>query len=137
MVKTEFDINKAKKGAKIGLRMSAEPCVEIVCYDLEHHNDIDGKDYPILALITDTEGKKHEEHYSINGEYMPPARSNMDLMIFEEGDEDLTEFGKYVKSVIECYATTNGNKYEMPFETAKRLEEKLLLLAEKEILKDL
>ncbi len=106
MKKIPFDIDKAKAGALVGVRMSAAPCVNIVCYDLEYRRAGSEKNYPILAIITDIEGKKHEEHYGIDGSYIQGATSTMDLMIFED-ENRLTDFEQFLQGVLDIYS---GNR---------------------------
>ena len=56
--------------------------------------------------------------------------SETDLKVSEA---ELTDFEKYLKSVIEAYATTEGHSYNMPEDSVRKLSKKLLDIAKAEI----
>ena len=56
--------------------------------------------------------------------------SEADLKVSEA---ELTDFEKYLKSVIETYATTEGHSYNMPEDSVRKLSKKLLDIAKAEI----
>ena len=45
----------------------------------------------------------------------------------------MTNFGKYVKAMIEAYATQPGKPYNLSDDAALRIEKKLLELAKEEL----
>ena len=47
--------------------------------------------------------------------------------------QELTDFEKYLKSVIEAYGTTEGHSYNMPEDSVRKLSKKLLDIAKAEI----
>ena len=47
--------------------------------------------------------------------------------------QELTDFEKYLKSVIEAYTTTEGHSYNMPEDSVRKLSKKLLDIAKEEI----
>lgn len=47
--------------------------------------------------------------------------------------QELTDFEKYLKSVIEAYATTEGHSYNIPEDSVHKLSKKLLDIAKAEI----
>ena len=135
MKKIPFDIDKAKAGALVGVRMGATPCVNIVCYDLEYRRSGTEKNYPILAIITDTEGKKHEEHYGIDGSYIQGAQSTMDLVLFED-ENKLTEFEQFIQGVLDLYSgnrLSSAKDEESSASFVKTWSAKILSMARREL----
>lgn len=74
----QFDIEKAKAGAKVETR-EGRP-VRIVCYDKKPEA------YPILALVTDKDSE-YPIAYKADGRYNHLPESPQDLMIVEEVED--------------------------------------------------
>lgn len=120
MRKIEFDLEKAKAGAKLITR-DGRP-VRIVCWDTL------GTQYKILALVENIEDEKEEIFtYSIDGKfYLDNDESRLDLFIIEEpnvrpytnADEflkDMKEYGSFVKDkdLNSYYAVLEFNDREV------------------------
>lgn len=96
----------------------------------------DDKTDPLYPLIVDLRCINSDTHkefpYTADGsQYTDRGHSITDLFIITN-EPELTEAELYLKSLIECYATTSGNKYELPEESAKKFANKLRELFKKE-----
>lgn len=100
----------------------------------------DDKRYPEFPLVVDIRCKDSDTHrefpYTANGSQYTDGGSISDLFIITD-EPELTEAERYLKSLIECYATTEGHKYELSEDSAKKIANKLrTMFLEEEKLKE-
>lgn len=89
----EFDLEKAKNGAKVCTRDGRE--ARIICFDM---NNV----YPIVALVRDEEGGEILKLYYSDGTYLiGEEKSKWDLMLAGEKKEGW----------VNIYRGDNGNPY--------------------------
>jgi hypothetical protein len=111
---------------------------KLVCYSVGYiptiisWEDKRFPDFPLLVDIRCANSDTHKEFpYTVNGSQYVDGSSCTDLFIITDKPE-LTEAELYLKSLIECYATNPGNKYELPEEKVKDIANKLRELFKKE-----